>query len=172
MVLGGWSMNWILTLQDGQPFSIGCPIGTTSGFGCWALKVPGEDPNAGPHDVDHWLNAAAFANPAPATTVGQTDYAPLGGNPGNAIGPGFHRMDFSVFKQFRTSERTRLEFRTEVFNLTNHPNFSYPGFGGHGVVAAPGALDFTNPSAVGKITSTRDLQNDQREIQLALKFYF
>ena len=171
-LVSGWSTNWILTLQDGQPFSIPCPISTTSAFGCWALKVPGENPNAGPHDVNHWLNPAAFANPATATAIGQTDYSPLGGNPGNAIGPGFHRLDFSLFKQFRTSEKTSLQFRAEVFNLTNHPNFSYPGFAGNGVVAAPGSLDFTNPSAFGTITSTRDLQNDQREIQFALKFYF
>jgi len=171
-IVGGWTTNWILTLQDGQPFSIGCPIGTTAGFGCWALKVPGQNPIAGPHNVDHWLNPVAFANPAPATAVGQTDYAPLGGNPGNAVGPGFHRLDFSVFKQIRTSEKTHLEFRGEIFNLTNHPNFSYPGFGGNGVVPAPGSTDFTNVTNFGKISSTRDQQNDQREIQFALKFYF
>jgi hypothetical protein len=160
-LVGGWRTNWILTLQDGQPFTIGCPIGTTAGFGCWALKVPGQNPNAGPHNVDHWLNPAAYANPLPATTVGQTDYSPLGGNPSNAIGPGFHRMDFSIFKEFRTTERTHLEFRAEFFNLTNHPNFSYPVYN-----------DFTNPATFGRINSTRDLQNDQREIQFALKFYF
>ena len=33
-------------------------------------------------------------------------------------------MDFSLFKQFSLSERFRLEFRSEFFNLTNHPNFS------------------------------------------------
>ena len=38
--------------------------------------------------------------------------------------------------------------------------------------AAPGSLDYTSPSTFGVITSTRDGQNDQREIQFALKFYF
>jgi hypothetical protein len=61
--------------------------------------------------------------------------------------------------------------RSEFFNLTNHPNFSNPGFSGNGVVAAPGSLDYTSGS-FGKITSTRDGQNDQREIQFALKLYF
>jgi hypothetical protein len=70
-------------------------------------------------------------------------------------------MDFSIFKEFRTTERTHLEFRAEFFNLTNHPNFSYPVYN-----------DFTNPATFGRINSTRDLQNDQREIQFALKFYF
>ena len=81
-------------------------------------------------------------------------------------------LDFSLFKEFRTSERTHLEFRAEFFNLTNNPNFSPPGFGGNGVVAAPGALDYTSPLTFGTINSTRDGQNDQREIQFALKLYW
>ena len=171
-LIGGWSTNWILTLQDGQPWTVGCVISTTSGYGCDALLVPGQSITAGPHNVDHWINPAAFQSPPVATTIGQSDYSPLGGAPTQFYGPGFHRMDFSAFKNFRVTEKTKLEFRAEIFNLTNHPNFSPPGFGGNGVVAAPGSLDYTSPSSFGKITSTRDFQNDQREIQFALKFYF
>jgi hypothetical protein len=171
-VLGGWRTNWILTLQDGQPWTVGCVSGTTADFGCNALLVPGQNVYAGPHNVDHWINPAAFTTPPAATTVGQSDYAPLGGAPSQFLGPGFHRMDMSFFKEFATSERTHLEFRAEIFNVTNHPNFSPPGFYGNGVVAAPGSLDYTSPTTFGKINSTRDMQNDQREIQFALKFYF
>ncbi len=171
-VLGGWRTNWILTLEDGQPFTVGCVSGTTSGFGCNAFLVPGQKITAGPHDVNHWLNPAAFTSPPVATAIGQSDYAPLGGAPTQFYGPGYHRLDFSLFKEFRTTERTRLELRAEFFNLTNHPNFSPPGFGGNGVVPAPGALDYTSPLTFGTINSTRDGQNDQREIQLALKLYF
>lgn len=171
-LLGGWSTNWILTLQDGQPWTVGCVISTTSDYGCNALLVPGESVTAGPHNVNHWINPAAFTSPPVATTIGQSDYAPLGGAPTQFYGPGFHRMDFSAFKTFRVTERTKMEFRAEIFNLTNHPNFSPPGFGGNGVSAAPGSLDYTSPSTFGTITSTRDFQNDQREIQFALKFYF
>jgi hypothetical protein len=172
LVLGGWRTNWILTLQDGQPWTIHCVIATAADFGCNALLVPGRNINAGPHDVNQWINPAAFTSPPVVTTPGQSDYSPLGGTPSQFLGPGFHRMDFSFFKEFRTSERTHLEFRAEIFNLTNHPNFSPPGFSGNGVSAAPGALDYTSPSTFGKITSTRDLQNDQREVQFALKFFF
>jgi hypothetical protein len=171
-VLGGWGTNWILTLENGQPWTVPCVVTTTSGFGCNALMVPGQDIYAGPHNVDHWLNPAAFTSPPVATTVGQTDYSPLGGAPTQFYSPGFHRLDFSLFKNFRITERTRLEFRSEFFNLTNTPNFSPPGFGGNGVNAAPGSLDYTSPSSFGKITSTRDGQNDQREIQFALKLYW
>jgi hypothetical protein len=76
-----------------------------------------------------------------------------------------------LFKNFRITERTHIEFRAEFFNLTNTPNFSPPGFGGNGVSAAPGSLDYLS-SSFGVINSTRDGQNDQREIQFALKFYF
>jgi outer membrane receptor protein involved in Fe transport len=171
-ILGGWDTNWILTLQDGQPGTVPCAIATTAGFGCYALRVPGVDLYAGKHNVDQWMNPAAFASPPVATLIGQTDYSPLGGGPTQFRGPGFHRMDFSLFKQFSLSERFRMEFRSEFFNLTNHPNFSNPGFGINGVPAAPGALDYTNSTNFGKINSTRDGQNDQREIQFALKLYF
>jgi len=171
-IVGGWDANWILTLQDGQPGTVPCAIATTSGFGCYALRVPGVDLYAGKHNVDQWMNPAAFATPPVATTIGQTDYSPLGGGPAQFRGPGFHRMDFSLFKQFQLSERFRMEFRSEFFNLTNHPNFSNPGFALNGVPAAPGALNYNNPTNFGKITSTRDGQNDQREIQFALKLYY
>lgn len=170
-VVGGWSTNWILTLQDGQPGTVPCAITTTSGFGCYAFLVPGQSVTAGPHNVDQWLNPKAFASPPVATTVGQSDYSPLGGAPSQYYGPGYHRLDFSLFKNFRINERMHFEFRSEFFNLTNTPSFSPPGFAGNGVTAAPGSLDYTN-SNFGKITSTRDGQNDQREIQFALKFYW
>jgi hypothetical protein len=171
-IAGGWDMNWILTLQDGQPGTVPCTIATTSGFGCYALKVPGVDLYAGKHNQDQWMNPAAFQTPPVATAIGQTDYSPLGGGPAQFRGPGFHRMDFSLFKQFQLSERFRMEFRSEFFNLTNHPNFSNPGFSINGVPAAPGSLNYNNPSAFGAINSTRDGQNDQREIQFALKLYY
>ena len=171
-IAGGWDTNWIVTLQDGQPGTVPCSIATTSGFGCYALRVPGVDLYAGKHNQDQWMNPAAFATPPVATTIGQTDYSPLGGGPAQFRGPGFHRLDFSLFKQFQLNERFRMEFRSEIFNLTNTPNFSNPGFSLNGVPAAPGALDYNNPTNFGKINSTRDGQNDQREIQFALKLYF
>ena len=160
-VIGGWRVNWIVGMEDGVPFSVGCPIGTTSDFGCYAFLVPGQNIYAGPHNVNQWLNPAAFAQPPVATTVGQTDYSPLGGRGGQAHGPAFHRLDFSAFKEFRVSEGKRLEFRAEFFNLTNTPWFGNPSY-----------LDFTNTKTFGTITSVRDPTDDPRQIQFALKFYW
>jgi len=111
--------------------------------------------------VNQWLNAAAFSNPPVATTIGQTDISPLGGAANQAYGPGFHRMDFSLFKNFQTTERTHIEFRGEIFNLTNTPQFGQPAY-----------TNFLNPSNFGQITSLRDAGDDPRQIQFALKFYW
>jgi hypothetical protein len=172
-IVGGWHANWILTLQDGQPFTVPCDISTAADAGCVALSVPGQNPIGGQHNVNQWMNPAAFTNPPVVAVNGQTDLAPLGGTNGQVFGPGFHRLDFSLFKEFRTTEKTHAEFRAEFFNLTNHPNFSTPlgPTGGTAVVSAPGALDFENVN-FGRITATRDTPNDPRIIQFALKFYW
>jgi hypothetical protein len=163
-LVGGWSLNWILTLQDGQPFTIYSDIATAAGVGANALLVPGQNPIGGPHNVNQWMNPSAFTNPPVATAIGQSNLAPLGGAPTQVFGPGTHRLDLSLFKQFQISETTHLEFRAEFFNLTNTPNFSMP-------VPYSSAVDFQSPN-FGQITMTRDSPNDPRQIQLALKFYW
>ncbi len=159
-VVGGWVTNFLFTAQDGFPFTVGCAHGTSSGFGCAANVVAGQDiyTHSG---IAHYLNAAAFANPPAVATVGQSDYSPLGGPTMQAFGPMFHRLDFSVFKEFQTSERTHLELRGEFFNLTNTPNFGNPGH-----------LNFTDTKNFARINSLIDGSNDPRQIQLAVKLYF
>ncbi len=160
-VAGGWRLNGLATLQSGTPFTIGCTVGTTNGMGCDALMVPGQGLYTGGHTVTHWLNAAAFANPPAATAIGQTDYTPLGGAPTQAVGPRFHRGDLTLAKSWQLVERARIEFRADVFNLTNTPNFSNPG-----------SLNFGTPKTFASITSTRDSPDDPREFQLSMKLYF
>jgi len=187
-VIGGWSINWLLTLQDGQPITITCPTNTAeSGLGCNALRVPGQPLDLGLHTDANGLlswfgNPKAFTQPcqlgpgavpivgSPTGCVPLTGIKALGGLP-QVPGPGFHRLDFSIFKNFPVTENKVLQFRTEFFNITNHPNFNAPGFGGNGVVAIPGSGNFTNAS-FGEIGGTRDAPYDPRQIQFALKFIF
>ena len=100
-----------------------------------------------------------------------TGSAVLGGKFDTTTGPGFHRVDFSLFKGFQITDRFSLQFRTEFFNIFNHPNFNAPNFGGNGVVAISNSGNFTN-SNFGEIGSTRDAPYDPRQIQFALKLYF
>jgi hypothetical protein len=64
-----------------------------------------------------------------------------------------------------------LQFRAEFFNITNHPNFNAPGFGGNGVVSVGGSSNYTDPH-FGAIGGTRDNPYDPRQIQFAAKFYY
>jgi hypothetical protein len=157
-LVGGWQLNYIYTYQSGQPFNVPCATATTSDFGCAALLVPGQNPYAGAHNQTQWLNPAAFANPVAATAIGQTDYSPLGGRGSQVRGPSYSNLDSSLFKQFATFENTKLEFRLELFNTLNTPQFDQPG-----------SLKFNNAAAFSKITS---LRGDPRIGQLALKLYF
>ncbi len=159
-VIGGWVTNFIYSHQTGQPFTIDCPVGTTRNFGCFANKVPGENPYAGPHNENQWLNPNAFANPPAATTIGQTDFAPLGGSPNQVRAPGFQDLDMSLFKEFPIEGTVHFEFRAEAFNLPNWHSFGTPGNGN---------LDFQNTTNFSKITYER---NNARILQLALKLYF
>jgi hypothetical protein len=181
-LVGGWSVNWIATLQGGQPITLNCPTSTTSGTGCYDLVVKGQDPKLGLHTDGNgklsWFgNPVAFNQPCvlggsgPTGCVPLTGLAALGGPPAQIPGPGFHRLDFSVFKDIPFGERVRLQFRAEMFNILNHPNFNAPGFGGNGVVAISGSTNYTS-STFGEIGSTRDAPNDPRQIQFALKLYY
>ena len=171
--IGGWRVNVIAIAQSGNPITIGCPVATSTGSGCNAV-LTGEPLYPDNRTFLNWLNPAAFANPPAATTLGQTDVSPLGGAPSQVRGPNYQRVDLSVFKDFPITGGQRFEFRMEVFNLTNTPNFSSPGFsaGTAGLQPPPGVRDFTNTANFGRITSLRNGQNDQRQIQLALKYYF
>ncbi len=186
-VLGGWSTNYLVTLQGGQPIGIGCPTATTSGTGCDAFLLPGADPKLGLHRDSqgklNWFgNPAAFQQPCQLGFNGPIPNSPpgcipmqgvgvLGGRPSTTFGPGFHRFDFSAFKNFQVNERVSVQFRSEFFNILNHPNFNSPGFGGNGVVAIGNSLNF-NSSTFGEIGSTRDAPYDPRQIQFALKAFF
>ncbi|HEV2135974.1 MAG TPA: carboxypeptidase regulatory-like domain-containing protein [Terracidiphilus sp.] len=197
-VLGGWSSNWILDLQGGQPLGFGCSTGSTSGTGCNLIRVAGKSPQlgikpkfVGQNKYPFWIgNPAAFSQPCKLITdstgllstlhpdPNETNCTPipagaaaLGDKRDQISGPGYHRLDFSVFKSFQLTERLNLVFRSEFYNIVNHPNFNLPNFGGNGVVAVPNSGDFTN-SSFGAIGSTRGAPFNPRQIQFAMKLNY
>ena len=155
-ILGGWVVNFIYTYQGGQPTTVTCPV-ATSEFGCFANTVSGQSLYAGPHDYKQWLNPAAFAQPPIATSIGETNYAVLGGSPQQVRGPSFKNVDASILKNFMFPASLRLQFRAEAFNLTNTTQFGQPT-----------QLNFTT-SNFSQINSQR---NPNRVMQLALKLYY
>ena len=185
-IVGGWSINWSGAFQGGQPIAIGCPTQTAAGVACGAL-LTGQPLNLGLHNdangkLSWYGNPNAFVQPCaldatltpePNTPTGclpLTGAAALGGVT-KVPGPGFHRVDLSFFKDFPIKERFRLQFRAEIFNIANHPNFNAPNFGGNGVVAISNSGNY-NSSTFGEIGSTRDAPYDPRQIQFALKFFY
>ena len=178
-VVGGWSVNWIVTLEGGQPITLSCPTGTTSGTNCDDFRVPGQSQKLGLHlDSNNKLswfgNPNAFQQPCPlgapgtAGCIPSTGAALLGGNPATTTGPPVKTFDFSTFKAFQLSERFSMQFRAEMFNIFNHANFNAPNFGGNGVVGVSGSGNFTS-NTFGEIGSTRTAP---RQVQFALKLYY
>lgn len=155
----GWAVAGIVTLQTGQPFSVltGADQSST-GLGTDRPDVVG-NPNAGPHSVDRWFNTSAFALNAPLTF----------GNAGRniVIGPGVKNFDFSLIKDTPVTERLHVEFRTEFFNIFNHPNFGLPN------------IVMTSPT-FGSLFQTADVAQNNvglgsggpRLIQFGLKLMF
>ena len=72
------------------------------------------------------------------------------------LADGITQFDFSVMKSILTSERTRLEFRAEIFNLFNHADFAVP-------------IGNLLSGAFGTVLAT---SVDERQIQFALKLIF
>ncbi|MDP9170739.1 MAG: hypothetical protein M3N54_08990, partial [Acidobacteriota bacterium] len=156
-LLGGWQVGGIYTLQGGNPFSISCSSNATyqnNDTVCRA-DATGISPvldNPGP---SLWINKDAFTNRIGfVPNVGPYRVGNSGRD--NVIGPGISELDATLSKNFRVTERSKLEFRSEYFNLPNHPIFSNPG----ATVASP---------SFGVISSTR---LPSRQIQFALKLSF
>ena len=147
-VLGGWQMQGIMTLHSGLPFTptISRDVSNTGIGGQLPIRIA-SGKLANPTIAD-WFDKTAFTVPANYTY----------GNSGSYIlrADRFKNLDFSVFKQFQASERMRIEFRAEAFNLTNSPTFNPPGTN-------------IDTSSGGVVTSTL---SPPRNIQGALKFSF
>ena len=148
VIFGGWQLNGIVTYLSGRPFT---PQFSSADIAQQRPDVVG-DPYANIPD-GLAFNPAAFIRPT-ATPEDPTLFGNAGRN--ILIGPSFKNVDLSLMKNFRLWEKTKLQFRWEVFNVLNHPNFQVPVF----------QLDNAN---VGTYSQT---SNENREMQFALKFIF
>jgi hypothetical protein len=153
--VGGWRASGIVTVQSGAPFTVNLSsaagqdvahIGLVNGNNIERPDLIG-NPNDRPKTPSKWFDTAAFALPA------QNTFGTAGRNV--VTGPGLASLDLSLQKEGALYERLKLQFRLDVYNSLNHPNFDLPG-------RIFGASNF------GVITSAED----PRELQFALKLMF
>ena len=148
MLVNGWQLNTIVTVQSGYPFTPTAGqramVGGAADFGD-LIGNPARPAGADP--VQQWYNIAAFTLPALGT------YGTAGRN--ILRGPNRQVVNFSTFKNFRARERLTFQFRFEAFNFFNHANFNLPN------------------AAVGGVNNGHILgAADPRVIQLGLKILF
>jgi hypothetical protein len=163
LLVGGWQVNTNTFIQSGLPFNVSYRnSGADRDTGPNRPNLIG-DPE-GPKTRDEWFNAtpigssgSAFSRPAPGT---------FGDLPRNELrGPGYWRVDASLFKHFEFGEGRLLEVRIEAVNLFNHVNLGNPD-------AEVGVPENPNPNA-GRINSTAFGGADpQRNFQFGVKFRF
>ena len=127
--LDGWQLNGIGTANSATPFtvydsnnvSLQASAPPISGFFASRPNLVG-NPSRGPHTVTQWLDRTPFQRLNPQTQAGQ-----FGNESRNASrGPASADVDLSALKTFELTEKTRLQFRAELFNVANHPNFGLP----------------------------------------------
>jgi hypothetical protein len=159
--LKGWGMNTSGAWQTGLPFSATASSNTSLLGPTQYLDQIGSG-KLSTRSLHDWFKFTDFVQPA-SGTLGDEHYDQL-------FGPHQKRVDFSLFKNFLVTERIRLQFRTEVFNLFNQANFGNPGasiaFNSNGTVNLTGTHATT-----GEINSMSTNWN-QREIQFGLKLLF
>ena len=173
-VFGGWQMNGIWSLHTGLPFVVQQNNSLNTFNSPVRPDRIGTGQAASP-TINQWFNPNDFqvVTCQVSTLPGLCHY----GSSGNAIldGPAFKNLDFSLFKNFPIRESVKIQFRAEMFNLFNSPNFNPPN---STLSASPQFLPSTPggafPSQIrsqgpGQITS---LASPMRQIQFALKFLF
>lgn len=154
--LGGWSVDSIVTLQGGFPFTPQLSYNPSNNGDTRNPVRPFVNPAfTGPvilENPNKWFNPAAFLMPSPNSGF----YGNLGRD--TLIGPGLATWDLSLLKDTHVGERATIQFRAEFFNVLNRANFNTP----NAIVFTPSGV---SPTA-GVITST---STTSRQIQFGLK---
>ncbi|MGH9668206.1 MAG: TonB-dependent receptor domain-containing protein, partial [Bryobacteraceae bacterium] len=160
-ILGGWTLNGVLSRESGTPFTV-----SSSGT---SVNAPGNSQTAdqvladvavlGGHGPNQpYFDPLAFA-PVTAVRFG------TGGR--NILrGPGMFNLDASLYRNFSIKERFKLQFRAESYGLTNTPTFSNPGATVSNATFSSGAV--TNFNGYDIISSA----SGERQIRFALKLSF
>jgi hypothetical protein len=116
-----WNTGTPFTVYDSRNVSLQAAIPPVAGmFGSRPDLV--QNPNAGSHTVEQWVNPAAFRRLDAVTEAGRF------GNAGRNVarGPGRFVLDCSLVRHLHVSDAATLQLRLEAFNATNHTNLGTP----------------------------------------------
>ncbi|MGO9338712.1 MAG: carboxypeptidase regulatory-like domain-containing protein [Terracidiphilus sp.] len=169
-IAGGWEVTTTALARTGFPVNVLMPSSYTAPDGASGTERPDLVPGVsltppGGKGVAEWINPAAFATPA--------------GEFGTAVrnllrGPGTWQIDMGAGKTISLGERGRIEFRSEFYNIFNHPQLGQP----------QSTFNPSNTTGFGSIINSVNLNTaivspitpvgsgTPREIQLALRFEF
>ena len=167
-ILSGWQVNSYFTAFSGTPFSISASnasLGANSGQR--ADQVKDDVEILGGIGVDN-----PYFDPTAFKPVTEARFGTAGFN--TLRGPGYANLDLSVFRTFSLKGRSNLQFRMEIFNLTNTAHFPNPsGTNVSQVTYRPdGSILALN--GFGSITGTNNVgrEYDERYMRLGVRFSF
>jgi hypothetical protein len=164
---GNWEFTTTALARTGFPVNVLMPSSYTAPDGASGTERPDLVPGVsltppGGRTVAGWINPAAFATPA----------GEFGTAPRDLVrGPGTWQIDLGAGKTFTLTERAQLEFRSEFYNIFNHPQLGQPQatFNPSNTTGFGSIIDTVNTS-VSPITPVGS--GTPREMQFALRFEF
>jgi hypothetical protein len=192
-IIGGWTVTMLGLYQSGEPYTLSSGARTSNAtHNSTALLVGPSDPGTfqlvsgveGPS----MYNATGFVG-APLTdphlgcvnvVSTQTFFCiPAAGQNGTGrntvFGPSYWDIDAGLLKNFTLTDRFRLEFRSEAFNVLNHPNFENPRNSTQGsatITSTAFGQMCCSTAAVASAQNVNPVGESYRVLQLSLKLNF
>ncbi len=195
MIAGGWSTTGIFNYQSGEPFTLSANSFTTNGAHVSSALILGEIPDAthliynaganieGPVVFQTGgfvstlssgdLNCQVFTNGKTRVCIPAAGTVGSGRN--RVRGPNYWNLDGGLLKDFALTERFKLQFRAEMFNVLNHPNFENPRnatSGSASVTSSAFGQTCCATAAVASAQQVNPVGEPMRVIQLGLKLSF
>jgi hypothetical protein len=168
MLLGHWGFSTSILAQSGTDISSPSIVLDFSGNGNGPTGGLDQRPNlvgpayCHPKGRTCWLQPSSYTTPAPYT------FGNLGNN--SLYGPGAIVVNTGLWRDFKVTEGSQIEFKWEVFNLSNHANLYVPDVTGAGI-GLPGFGQPTAQSTAG-LGALNQTINDPRTMQFSLKYSF
>lgn len=193
-IIGGWSFSGIFNYQSGEPFTLQSGALTTTTQHVSTAVIVGDKPGSNvTYNVPGVLGPVLYQTTGPIVTTltspdlncqvfanGKTKLCiPAAGQQGsrrNAVrGPDFWNLDSGLLKNFNLTERFKLQFRAEIFNVFNHPNWQNPrnaSTGSPTLTSSNFGTVCCTTAAVQSSSQVNPIGEPQRVIQLGLKLSF